>query len=335
MNTIGFDTDRYIAAQLKDMRTLLRSPSDRLYIEVGGKLIQDRHSARVLPGYREDARFEILKALNRISDVVLVVSAKDVLRGRIRGDFNISYDKETLRTIDELRKRGLPINHVAISLLSKGDEDLKEIKAFERLLKKTGVVSYHFFASKNYEHAESLLEDLEQNPFVSVFRKLVFVVSPGGGSGKFGICLSQLYHEMKRGHTPRYVTFGGFPMYDLPRSHPLNLAYMAALADFGDSLREDPLSPGSILPERELINFNLLRQLSKAFGKEGKYLRAIRSATDMCVSVLSKGIVNEETVAREAAAEIARRLMRYKFEVAKGKEDEATLLRVKEILMML
>lgn len=335
MKKNGFDTDLYIKLQLKQIQEKLKLPGEKFYIEIGGKLIQDRHAARVLPGYREDARFEVVQKLSEIGDIVLVVSAKDILRGRIRGDFKITYDKETFRTIKELEDRGLPIKYVVISLLDKNEDIPLEIVSFENELKKEGISVYRFFASSNHQTSVFSSDDLEVNPYVPISSHFVFVISPGGGSGKFGICLSQLYHEMKQGISPRYFSLGAFPMYELPATHPLNLAYMAASADFRDALKEDPNAVNSLLTEREIENYNLLKQLAHFFSKEGRYLQEIKSATDMCVSSLSQGIIDEEYVQCEAAAEIARRYMRYKFEVERGQEKPEILDWVKHILRML
>lgn len=335
MGKNGFDTDLYIRLQLKQIQERLKLPGEKFYIEIGGKLIQDRHAARVLPGYREDARFEVVQKLSALGDIVLVVSAKDILRGRIRGDFKITYDKETLRTIKELEDRGLPIKHVIISLLERGEDIQPEIAFFESELRKEGVAVYRFFASSNHQTSVFSADDLEANPYVQLSSRFVFIISPGGGSGKFGICLSQLYHEMKQGLSPRYFSLGAFPIYELPATHPLNLAYMAASADFRDSLKEDPHAANSLLTEREIENYSLLKQLAHFFSKEGQYLQEIKSATEMCVSSLSQGIIDEEYVQREAAAEVARRYMRYKFEVERGQEKPEILDWVKGILQML
>ncbi len=335
MHKTGFDTDLYISLQTEQIQAMLRRPGEKTYVEIGGKLIQDRHAARVLPGYREDARFEVVKKLSSLGDVLLVVSAKDILRGRIRGDFKITYDKETIRTIKGLRDRGLPVKRVVISLLERNGEIPEEIRSFEEELGKEGVISYRFFSSQNHASSIFSLEDLEINPYIAFPSEFIFVISPGGGSGKFGVCLSQLYHEMKLGITPRYFSLGAFPIYELPVTHPLNLAYMAASADIRDTLKEDPHAAKSLLTAREIENYNLLEQLARKFDREGRYLREISSATDMCVSSLAKAIVDDEEVQREAAAEIARRYMRYKYEVERGQEKKETLEWVRQIFLML
>lgn len=335
MNEIGFDTNLYVSLQTKQIAELAANCGEKLYIEIGGKLIQDKHAARVLPGYREDARFEVVKELSTLAETILVVSAKDIIKKRIRGDFKITYDKEALRKINKLRLKGLVVNIVIISLLEKDDLASELIVEFEKELQKEGIAHYRFFNSDMYKSLVLKTADFEINPFVSTASKIVLVISPGGGSGKFGVCLSQLFHEMKKGVVPQYFSLGAFPMYDIPKNHPINLAYRAACADFNDLLCEDPNKTNSFLTVREIENFKLFKQLAENFPTEGVHMRKIISASDMCISSLSKGITDEEIVCKESAAEIGRRYMRYKFEVSRGQEKEDTLGRVREIFSLL
>lgn len=332
---LGFDTDKYITHQSIAIKNILRKTHDKLYIEFGGKLIQDKHCARVLPGYNEDAKIELIKNLCENGELVFVVSAKDILRGRIRGDFKTTYDDETFRTIKEFDKRGLKIKHVVISLLQKNEPIDKKIQMLEQKLQQHKITTYRFFEIKNYQAKESLLKNLEINPFINIANKLILIISPGGGSGKFGICLNQLYYEMLDKKTPRYLKFETFPVHDLPIEHPLNLAYMSASADFYDIVMKDKRHGKATSYNRDLENYELLNFIAKKFEKYGKYLLELSSATNMGINMLSKGIIDDEIVQKEAAAEIARRLIRYKFEVQQGKEDIKTLNRVKKIITML
>lgn len=332
---IGFDTKIYIREQIKKINENVKENHDKLYIEFGGKLIQDKHSARVLPGYAEDAKLEILKKICRKGEVIFVVSSKDILRNRVRGDFKTTYDKETIRTIQELKKRGLTVRHVVISMLNKKKPVSEKIIMLEKKLGKVGVRTYRFFSIKNYPKNNCVVGGLEINPFINIDKKIISIISPGGGSGKFGVCLNQLYHEMKNEILPHYLKFETFPVHDLPIEHPLNLAYMAASADFYDIVMKDRRHGKATSYNRDIENYELLHCLAKKFPKQGIYLRKISSATNMGINMLSRGIVNDEVVQKEAAAEIARRLVRYKFEVAEGKEDKKVLTRVRKILQML
>lgn len=333
---VGFDTDRYIKFQLKKIESITKNPGSKLYIEFGGKIIQDKHSARVLPGYREDAKLDILKAICRDEgDTIFVVSAKDICRGRIRGDFKITYDKETLRTIEELGARGLKIKHVVFTLLKEGEPIPQIILDLEEKLRQKQIKAYYFYALNNYNSKKFDIDELHKNPFVEVDKKIVCIVSPGGGSGKFGVCLNQLYYEMKKETSPKYLEFETFPVHDLPIDHPINLAYMAASADFYDIVMKDKRDKKSTSYNRDQENYESLRLLAGHFGQEGRFLRKINSATHMGINMLSKGIINDEIVEREAAAEIARRLVRYKREVKEGKEKPAVVERARKILRML
>lgn len=335
MNKKGFDSDLYIEMQIDQIKEKLKLPGDKFYIEIGGKLIHDRHAARVLPGFREDARFEVVSKLATGDNIIVVVSSKDIVRKRMRGDFKITYDKETIRTINELRVRGLSVRNVVITMIDEGEEVPKQIVDFEKELLGEGLHTYRYFDSDQYRSGKLKKEDFDKNPYIEISSKHVLVIAPGGGSGKFGVCLNELYHEMIRGNSPKYFSLGAFPLYDLPMKHPLNLSYMAASADFKDMLSGDPNLVDSVLTKREIKNYELLRQLADSFKKEGKHLRDIKSATEMCVSALSRGIVDFEEVEKEAAAEIARRCVRYKYEVERGEEKQETVDWTKKILSML
>lgn len=332
---LGFDTERYLRYQSHAIKKILGKSHDKLYIEFGGKLLQDKHSARVLPGYHEDAKLKLLKDFHREGELIFVVSAKDIAGGRIRGDFGTTYDDETLRTIAELKRRGLAVRHVAISLLKPNEPIPEQITHFEKRLHRKHINVHRFFEIVSYRAEDSLLDELAANPFVETNKKMVFIVSPGGGSGKFGICLNQLYHEMRRGVSPRYLKFETFPVHDLPIDHPVNLAYMVASADFYDIVMRDRRHGRATSYKRDLENYELLHMLARSFNKHGRYLRELSSATHMGINMIAKGIVDDEIIQKEAAAEIARRLIRYKFEVQEGKEHAKVLARVRTILKML
>lgn len=335
MSERGFDTGIYIKAQIKEIEGMIHKESAKLYIVFGGKIIQDRHSARVLPGYKEDTKLEILKKICTEGEVVFVVSARDILRDRIRGDFKTTYFEETLRSLDEFQKRGLTIKHVVISLLEKERIVPKKILLLEKELHKIGIMTYRFFVLSDYSRKGIDIHELETNPFIRIDKKIIAIVSPGGGSGKFEVCLNQLYHEMSNGISPHYVKFETFPVHNLPIKHPLNLAYMAASADFYDVVMRDKRHGKAVSYNRDRVNYELLHLLVKKFPLQGKYLKSISSATNMGANMLTKGIVDDEIIQKEAAAEIARRLIRYRFEVKAGKEDKKVLERVRTILKML
>ncbi|MFA5158753.1 MAG: DUF1846 domain-containing protein [Patescibacteria group bacterium] len=334
---LGFDTDRYISAQVKKIKYLLKKKrANRLYIEFGGKLIQDRHSARVLPGYREDAKLEILKEIVQGNgDLIFVVSGKDINRGRIRGDFDCSYDIETLRTLEALSKRGLKVTKVVISLLRFNEPISNRVQNLAKKLQKKGITCYNFFAFDGYKENKFKMTEFSKNPFIPVDGKIVSIIGPGGGSGKFGIVVNQLYHEMNNGCSPDYLKFETYPVHDLDISHPINLAYMAASADFFDVVMRDIRHGKATSYNRDIENYEILKRLALNFPIEGVHLRKLSSATNMGINMLTCGIINDQIVRKEAAAEIARRIIRYKHEVAEGIEDQKVLDRTREIIGML
>jgi len=335
MSEQGFDTKIYLNEQIKKIKSMIKKNHTKLYIEFGGKIIQDKHSVRVLPGYAEDTKLEILKKICRNGEAIFVISARDILRNRMRGDFRTTYFKETIRSIREFGKRGLNIKYVAISLLEKDKPIPTKIKLLEKKLKQLGITTHRFFSISNYPKSNIQISELTSNPFIKIDKKIIAIISPGGGSGKFGICLNQLYHEMSSGVSPHYLKFETFPIHNLPIEHPLNLAYMAASADFYDVVMRDKRHGNATSYNRDIENYELLNLLTKKFPIQGKNLRSISSATNMGANMITQGIINDEIVQKEAAAEIARRLIRYKFEVAAGREDKQVLNRVRTILKML
>lgn len=332
---VGFDTDRYLHFQARALRAFMHRSRDILYIEFGGKIIHDKHSSRVLPGYREDAKFELIKLLCRDGEPIFVVSARDILRGRIRGDFNLTYDDETIRKLNALKRRGLPVRHVILTMVPAEHVEAPVLRDFIMRLKRKGIATYLMPVIKDYSKNKEYLHYLASTPYVPIRKKLIIILSPGGGSGKFGVCLSQLYHQMARGVAPRYLKFETFPVHDLPVKHPLNLAYMAASADFYDVVTKDHRHGTATSYQRDLDNYEKLHILARHFGTYGKHLKKITSATHMGINMLSRGIIDDEVVQKEAAAEIARRLIRYRYEVARGTEKPETLARVRELIKTL
>ncbi|MFA6322189.1 MAG: DUF1846 domain-containing protein [Candidatus Buchananbacteria bacterium] len=335
LKNVGFNTDKYLRLQSKKINDIIKKSKTKLYIEFGGKIVDDKHSARVLPGYREDTKVDLLKKVCRHGEIIFVVSAKDIIKGRIRGDHKITYDKETIRLIKEFRRRGIKIKHVAISLIQDPKNIPPSIKKFTKKLKLLNLKVYYFLANTNYPQKTVNFSEFKNNPFIKSRKKIIAIVSPGGGSGKFGICLSQLYHEILSGITPDYLKFETFPVYDLAIDHPLNLAFMSASADFYDICMRDCRHGKATSYNRDLENYELLNLLAKQFPVGGKNLAKLTSATNMGINMVSRAITNDELVQKEAAAEIARRIIRYKFEIAQGQEDEKVLERARNIIKML
>ncbi len=332
---VGFNNERYLKNQVAAIKKIIGQSREKLYIEFGGKIIHDRHAARVLPGYDENVKVELIKRLCPNGEVIFFLFVKDILRGRIRGDFKITYDKEVIRVLSELEKCHLKIKHVAITMNDEKSVKDKRIITLRRKIEKMGLSVHLFYCIPGYPSADMDWSALDLNPFVKTNKKIVMILSPGGGSGKFGVCLNQLYGEMKTGVAPHYLKFETFPVHDLPLLHPLNLAFMAASADFYDKVMLDSRHGTATSYNRDIENYELLHVLAKKFKSQGKYLRKLTSATYMGINRVNTGIVDDELVQREAAAEIARRLVRYKFEVERGEEDVKVLERVREVLKLL
>lgn len=327
----GFDAKKYIKLQTEAILNLVKKNKSKLYVEFGGKLLDDKHAARVLPGYREDAKMQLLIELVRKgAEVVFAVSAKDIIRERIRGDHKITYDKESVRIIDAIRKLGVPIKHLVISLVPEGVLDLR-IKKLQKVLVKKGMKTYLFHEIENYE--KTLDQAFRAEPFLDILANIVCIISPGGGSGKFGICLSQLYKEMQHGRIVDYVKVETFPLKNLSPSHPVNLAFMAASADFYDSFFRDKKS-SFFKHEKGIMKKEKLKRVADKFKDHGRILR-LYGKNNKGINLISKCITDNELVEKEASAEIARRLIRYKFEVRRGQEDKRILTRMNRIISLL
>ena len=332
----AFNSNYYLKLQIKAIKNRIKKNHARkVYIEFGGKIFDDLHASRVLPGYLPDMKFKIIKKLFDDSDIIFVVSAKDILRKRIRGDHKITYDVESLRMLNGMQKKGALIKNVVITRMPTDGSVPKEIQSFKKNLEE-GSRSVSFLKeSVDHVNPNKDWSSYNKNDFVPTKKKYVIILSPGGGSGKFGVCINQLYHEMKKGITPFYIKFETFPVYDLPVTHPVNLAYMAASADFYDLVMKDPRKRNASSYNRDVKNYELLHNLARYFKKFGFLLKNINSATNMGVNVISKSINNWEDVEKEASAEVGRRLIRHKYEVQNGQEKMEVLERVRKIISFL
>ena len=335
-NKPAFNSDFYLDLQVRAIKDrIATNHANRVYIEFGGKIFDDLHASRVLPGYWPDMKFRIIKSLFKDSDIIFVVSAKDILRKRIRGDHQITYDLESLRMLKGMNDKGVVIKNVVITRMPLDGSVPKEIKIFQKHLEKNNFST--FFLKEDADHINPSKDwsFYQNNIYIKAKKKYVIILSPGGGSGKFGVCINQLFHEMKNGVKPFYIKFETFPVHDLPVTHPLNLAYMAASADFYDLVMTDPRMKKASSYNRDVENYELLHSLSRSFKKEGSLLKGITSATNMGVNVLTKSINDWQEVEKAAAAEIGRRLIRYKYEVQNEQEKEEVLVRTRKIISLL
>lgn len=211
----------------------------------------------------------------------------------------------------------------------------KEIKIFKTSLEQNGRTVLFLKEGADHTNPNKDWSYYNNNDYVSTKKKYVIILSPGGGSGKFGVCINQLYHEMKNGIMPFYIKFETFPVHDLSVTHPVNLAYMAASADFYDLVMKDPRKQNASSYNRDVENYELLHNLARCFKKEGFLLKNITSATNMGVNVVSKSINDWEEVEKESAAEVGRRAIRHKYEVQNGQEEKKILTRIRKIISLL
>lgn len=329
---IGFDHNKYLEEQSKYILERVNN-YDKLYLEFGGKLMFDLHAKRVLPGFDENAKIKVLHKLKDKLEVVICVYAGDIERNKIRGDFGITYDMEVFRLIDDLREHELQVNSVVITRYS----DQPATTLFINKLERRGIKVYKHRATKGYPtDVDTIVSDegYGQNPYVETTKPIVVVTAPGPGSGKLATCLSQLYHEYKRGNAAGYSKFETFPVWNVPLKHPLNIAYEAATVDLQDVNMIDPFhlekyGEMAVNYNRDVEAFPLLKRIiEKITGKESIY----QSPTDMGVNRVGFGIVDDEVVREASKQEIIRRYFKTGCEYKKGYVDYETFKRTRTIM---
>lgn len=329
-----FDVDKYLGEQTTEILERIERFDDKLYLEFGGKLIFDYHASRVFPGFHPNAKMRLLQQIKDKIDIILCIYAGDIDRKKIRADFGITYDVDALKLIDDLRQDwDLEITAVVITRY----EDQPSAQLFKNKLERRNLKVYTHRATKGYPTDVDLIVSEEGygcNAYIETSHPLVVVTGPGPGSGKLGTCLSQLYHEYKRGVRAGYAKFETFPIWNLPLKHPVNVAYEAATADLKDVNVIDPFhleayGKTAINYNRDVEAFPLLKRiLEKISGTKSFY----QSPTDMGVNRVRSGIVDEEGVWDAAKQEVIRRVLRYRCEYMMGLVDRETVERV-ELLM--
>ncbi|SHJ97541.1 Uncharacterized protein, UPF0371 family [Clostridium amylolyticum] len=329
---IGFDHKKYLEEQSKYILERVNN-YDKLYLEFGGKLLFDLHAKRVLPGFDENAKIKLLQKLKDKAEIIICVYAGDIERNKIRGDFGITYDMDVLRLIDDLRSYELDVNSVVITRY----EGQPATTVFIKKLEHRGIKVYTHKATKGYPtDVDTIVSDegYGKNPYIETTKPIVVVTAPGPGSGKLATCLSQLYHEYKRGKVTGYSKFETFPVWNVPLKHPLNIAYEAATADLKDvnmidSFHLDAYNKMSVNYNRDIEMFPVLKRIiEKITGEEAVF----KSPTDMGVNRVGFGIIDDEVVKEASRQEIIRRYFKTSCEYKKGYVDEETLQRVKLIM---
>jgi uncharacterized protein (UPF0371 family) len=321
---LGFDTDKYLHEQTKKINERV-AKFEKLYLEFGGKLCYDLHAVRVLPGYRATAKIDLLKKLGEI-DIIYCVSSKDIIRGRVRRDFGLTYANQTLKDISDINEFGLNVTAVVVTRY----EGESSIDQFKNKLESYGIKVYIQTEIEGYpNNLEKVLQGYDRQPYVKTDRKLTIITGAGGGSGKMAVALSQIYHERKQGMKTGFAKFETFPIWNLELNHPVNVAYEAATADMLDENLVDPFHKQAYNTEainynRDIENFTILHNLMKRITGELEAF-GYRSPTDMGVNMAKEGIINNEICIRAGKEEILRRYFRYYREKIEGIESQETL----------
>jgi uncharacterized protein (UPF0371 family) len=332
-NRIGFDNDHYIKEQKTEIIERIKRFDNKLYLEFGGKLLFDFHASRVLPGYDPNVKMRLIHELKDKADILLCIYAGDIERKKMRADFGITYDSDALKLIDDLRSWDL---HVRAVIITRFNSQPAAMLFKNKLERRNIEVFTHQFTKGYPTDVESIVSDegYGANKYVETDKPLVIVTGPGPGSGKLATCLSQLYHEYRRGVKAGYAKFETFPIWNLPLKHPINVAYEAATADIRDFNLIDPFHMDAY--GKTAVNYNrdvevfpvVKRILDKITGGNSFY----RSPTDMGVNKAGFAIVEDDVTQEAAKQEIIRRFFRYRCEYAMGLADKETVQRV-ELLM--
>ena len=331
---IGFDSEKYLEEQSRYILERIGSKEcDRLYLEFGGKLVQDKHAARVLPGFDENAKIKLLARMKDHAEIIICIYAGDILTNKTRQDFGITYDLEVMRLIDMFRSYGLYVNSVVITRY----EDQPAVNTFITKLERRGIKTYKHYATKGYPtDVETIVseEGYGANEYIKVTKPLVVVNAPGPGSGKLATCLNQLYHEAKNGVKARYAKFETFPIWNLPLKHPVNIAYEAATIDLNDvnmidNFHLEKYGVPAVNYNRDLEMFPVIKRIiEKITGTESEY----NSPTDMGVNRVGFCITDEEACIEASKQEIIRRYLLAAVDYKRGLISSESLNRSKLLM---
>ena len=333
MKTVGFDNEKYLKEQTEEILKRVELYNNKLYLEFGGKLLYDYHAHRVLPGYDPNVKIKLLKELRGKAEIILCIYAGHIEKRKIRADFGFTYDVDVLKIIEDLGDWGIEVSAIVITRF----QGQPAATIFKNKLERRGLRVYTHGYTKGYPTDVDLIVSdagYGANVYIETKKPLVIVTAPGPGSGKLATCLSQMYHEYKRGTQAGYAKFETFPIWNIPLKHPVNIAYEAATADIGDYNLIDPFhletyNETSINYNRDVETFPVLeRILEKITGAASVY----KSPTDMGVNRCGFGIVNDEVVQNAARQEVIRRFFRYQCEYMLGLVEEESVQRIKMLM---
>ena len=332
MQRLGFDNDKYLKLQSQNIRDRIEQFGGKLYLEFGGKLFDDYHASRVLPGFHPDSKVRMLLEMKDVAEIVIAISTDDIERSKRRGDLGITYEDETLRLIDAFRGIGLYLGSIVITHY-RGQAIADQ---FQKRLETLGIRVYRHYIIPDYPSNVPFIvsdEGFGRNEFIETERSLVVVTAPGPGSGKMATCLSQLYHEHKNGVNAGYAKFETFPIWNLPLKHPVNLAYEAATADLDDVNMIDPFhleayGVTTVNYNRDVEIFPVLEAMFRRMYGDSPY----KSPTDMGVNMIGNCITDDEICRQAAMQEIVRRYYAAACSAHQGLSDAAEARRI-ELLM--
>lgn len=330
---LGFDSEKYLEEQSQAILERAGKFDDKLYLEFGGKLICDFHAARILPGFDPNAKIKLLQKLKDKVDIVICIYAGDIEQKKMRADFGLSYDTDTMRTIDDLRDWGLDVKAVVVTRY----QNQPAVRTFMNKLSRRGIKVYTHRPIEGYPtEVETIVSSrgYGANAYIETDRPIVVVTGPGPNSGKMATCLSQVYHEFQRGIRAGYAKFETFPVWNLPLNHPVNIAYEAATADLADVNMVDPFHLEAY--GETVVNYNrdveifpvVKRICARIMDPEQLY----RSPTDMGVNRVGFAITDDEVVRQASIQEIIRRYFRYMCDYATGAADKGAIDRVKLLM---
>ncbi len=332
MNTISFDNDQYISMQSQKILERIDYFGGKLYLEFGGKLFDDFHASRVLPGFHPDSKIRMLYELRDRAEIIIAISAGDIEKNKRRGDLGITYDLDALRLIDAFRSIGLYVGSVVITQYA----DQPAAKSFKKRLEALDIKVYRHYSIENYPYDIKgiVSEDgFGKNEYIETTRELAVVTAPGPGSGKMATCLSQLYHDHKRGIRSGYAKFETFPIWNIPLGHPVNLAYEAATADMGDVNMIDPYhleayGVSTVNYNRDIEIFPVLKVMFEKIYGECPY----KSPTDMGVNMAGNCIVDDEAARKASCNEIIRRYYNALCNVRQGAGEKTEVQKIEVIM---
>ncbi|MDE6792315.1 MAG: DUF1846 domain-containing protein, partial [Muribaculaceae bacterium] len=324
----GFNNDKYLKIQSEHIKERIAKFGNKLYLELGGKLFDDHHASRVLPGFQPDSKLRMLGQLKNHAEIVIVISALDIEKNKVRSDLGITYDEDVLRLREEFQKRGFLVSSVCVTHYN----GQISADAFRKRLERLGIEVYYHYTIEGYPNNVDLIasdEGFGNNDYIKTTRPLVIITAPGPGSGKMAVCLSQLYNEHKRGVEAGYAKFETFPVWNLPLKHPVNIAYEAATADLNDVNMIDPFhleayGKTAINYNRDIEIFPVLNALFEGIYGENPY----KSPTDMGVNMVGLCIDNDEVCRDASKNEIIRRYFSALNQLAVGKGNESEVNKI-------